>query len=100
MLRRSLLLLLHRRRDAVERQHAEHVPDGNARLTRLDPCDRLDMNAQARGSGRLALASRCARQLGSSTERFDRLDRVVSDVGRNSFSLGHGVIVSAPGEGR
>ena len=82
--------------DAVEREQAQHVPDGHAGLTRFDAADGLDMHAQARGRGGLALPGRRSGQPCRCPQFPDCMQGVVADVCRDALALGHGCIVAAP----
>lgn len=83
------VLGLQRAANPVERQQAEHVADGHARLARFDAGDRLDVNTETRRGGRLAFAGPGAGQPGGRAELLDRLQSPAGDVRRDALALGH-----------
>ena len=84
-----------RQSDAIESQHAQHMPDRNARLTGFDPGDRLDVHAETRRRNGLPFAGIRARQPGRGTHVLDCLEGVATNVCGDALALGHSGIVAA-----
>ena len=83
--------------DAVQRQQAHHMSDGDTGLTRFDAGNGLDMHAQTGGRGGLAITGACSSLFDRGAHVLDCLQRISTDVCRNTFPSRHGRIVTACG---
>lgn len=80
---------LQRRANAVDRQHAQHLPDCDAWFAAFNSGDRLDVNTQSSGCRRLAITGVGTSQSGGSSHVFDCAKGVDINVCRDALALSH-----------
>lgn len=74
------------------------MSDGDTGFARFDAGNGLDMHAQTSGSSGLAITGACTSLFDRDAHVLDCLQRVNTDVCRNTFASRHGRIVTACGD--